>query len=438
MNSIQIDEIGELIRKVRREQGLRLEDLADENISPATISNIERGVPYVHQEKIRYVLSKLRLNPEDLPELLLGEQQSMELLRFRLDSIETLLEFGQKEKSRQKLKELKVPDSHPFASRTRFLLGKSYALTGNFKRSDRMFSNAIRLERQHDHHPRSNLEACSYYELCRSAIRQNLPEQALEYTHLGLRAFDPDGERQQIQYLLKTDRAGILLQLSRFGESLKLVDELWKERPQIQPVRVLIQLYLLRVRLLRKTGMLQQAVACAREGLEIARINRDHLGTFELWSALGDVYQSGQNWIEAEACLELALQLDQLMENREGLIHLYNRLGALYLRRKKWEQAEEMMNRAIRLGEEGPGTPLLMETLTLAGDLYRQTGETEKAIQRFERALQLSEKHRFREKEIEILFRLAQCHEKKDHRSFLRYMENMYRVQKETDPEPDS
>lgn len=319
----------------------------------------------------------------------------MELLRFRLDSIETLLEFGQKEKSRQKLKELKVPDSHPFASRTRFLLGKSYALTGNFKRSDRMFSNAIRLERQHDHHPRSNLEACSYYELCRSAIRQNLPEQALEYTHLGLRAFDPDGERQQIQYLLKTDRAGILLQLSRFGESLKLVDELWKERPQIQPVRVLIQLYLLRVRLLRKTGMLQQAVACAREGLEIARINRDHLGTFELWSALGDVYQSGQNWIEAEACLELALQLDQLMENREGLIHLYNRLGALYLRRKKWEQAEEMMNRAIRLGEEGPGTPLLMETLTLAGDLYRQTGETEKAIQRFERALQLSEKHRF-------------------------------------------
>src|SRR5690554_2865525 len=80
LNSIQINEIGELIRKRRREQGLRLEDLADENISPATISNIERGVPYVHQEKVRYVLSKLRLNPEDLPKLLLGEQQSMERL----------------------------------------------------------------------------------------------------------------------------------------------------------------------------------------------------------------------------------------------------------------------------------------------------------------------------------------------------------------------
>ncbi|GGA57113.1 hypothetical protein GCM10007416_32920 [Kroppenstedtia guangzhouensis] len=438
MNSIQINEIGELIRKRRREQGLRLEDLADENISPATISNIERGVPYVHQEKVRYVLSKLRLNPEDLPKLLLGEQQSMERLKFRLDSIETLLEFGQKEKACEKLKELEIPDSHPFASRARFLLGKSHALTGSLKRSDRMFSHAIRLERQHEHRPRSNLEACSYYELCRSAIRQKLPKKALEYTNLGLKAFDPTGERQQIKYFLKTDRAEILLLLNRFGESLNIVDDLWQERPQIQPIRVLIQLYLLRVRLLRKTGMLQQAADFAREGLEIARINQDHLGTFELWSALGDVYQSEQNWDEAEACLESALQLDQLIEDREGLHRLYNRLGTLYLRQKKWKSAEEMIHRALRLGEGGPGTPLLVETLILAGDLHRQTGETEKAIQRFKRALELSEKQQLRKKEIKILFRLAQCHEKKDHRSFLRYMESMYRVQKETDPEPDS
>lgn len=37
-------QIGELLRKRRKELGLRLEDLADDFISPSTISNIERGL----------------------------------------------------------------------------------------------------------------------------------------------------------------------------------------------------------------------------------------------------------------------------------------------------------------------------------------------------------------------------------------------------------
>jgi transcriptional regulator with XRE-family HTH domain len=44
LNSTEIQELGAIIGKIRKEKGWRLEDLADENISPATISNIERGV----------------------------------------------------------------------------------------------------------------------------------------------------------------------------------------------------------------------------------------------------------------------------------------------------------------------------------------------------------------------------------------------------------
>ncbi len=43
MSTLDINELGEVIRKVRKERGLRLNDLADDNISQATISNIERG-----------------------------------------------------------------------------------------------------------------------------------------------------------------------------------------------------------------------------------------------------------------------------------------------------------------------------------------------------------------------------------------------------------
>lgn len=58
VSGIGIAEIGEVIRKKRKEQGLRLEDLADNNISPATISNIERGINHVNVHKIMYLLKK--------------------------------------------------------------------------------------------------------------------------------------------------------------------------------------------------------------------------------------------------------------------------------------------------------------------------------------------------------------------------------------------
>jgi cytoskeletal protein RodZ len=51
MKTHQIQELGEIIRKIRKQRGLRLEDLADDNISVATISNVERGVPHVSMEK---------------------------------------------------------------------------------------------------------------------------------------------------------------------------------------------------------------------------------------------------------------------------------------------------------------------------------------------------------------------------------------------------
>ncbi|MFD1425567.1 transcriptional regulator with XRE-family HTH domain [Kroppenstedtia sanguinis] len=73
MGQLSFPEVGEIIGKIRRERGLRLEDLADENISPATISNLERGASHVRQEKMSYLLKKLDIPLERLPEMLLTE-----------------------------------------------------------------------------------------------------------------------------------------------------------------------------------------------------------------------------------------------------------------------------------------------------------------------------------------------------------------------------
>ena len=89
----EMSEIGELIRRVRKLKGLRLEDLADENISPATISNVERGVSHVRQDKMFYLLEKLGISIEEIPTLLLEEKKEAETLKFELLFAESLQEW---------------------------------------------------------------------------------------------------------------------------------------------------------------------------------------------------------------------------------------------------------------------------------------------------------------------------------------------------------
>ncbi|MFD1428389.1 helix-turn-helix domain-containing protein [Kroppenstedtia sanguinis] len=77
----EISEIGELIRRFRKLKGLRLEDLADENISPATISNVERGVSHVRQDKMFYLLEKLGISIKEIP---CGTMHRAKGLEFRV------------------------------------------------------------------------------------------------------------------------------------------------------------------------------------------------------------------------------------------------------------------------------------------------------------------------------------------------------------------
>ena len=55
-----------------------MEDVADENISPATVSNLERGVSHVKQEKMYYLLDKLGISIDKLPELIIDQKEELE------------------------------------------------------------------------------------------------------------------------------------------------------------------------------------------------------------------------------------------------------------------------------------------------------------------------------------------------------------------------
>ena len=71
---LNAQEMGEIIRKVRKERGMKLHELADNNISSATISNIERGRSGVRFDKIEYLFEKLDIHMDKLTELLYKEK----------------------------------------------------------------------------------------------------------------------------------------------------------------------------------------------------------------------------------------------------------------------------------------------------------------------------------------------------------------------------
>ena len=99
MNILEMSEIGKFIRKVRKEKGLRLEDLADEHISTATISNIERGVPHVNKDKVLYLMSKLELDLNEIPEMIEKDTETLESMQVRFVAIETMIQMGMPERA---------------------------------------------------------------------------------------------------------------------------------------------------------------------------------------------------------------------------------------------------------------------------------------------------------------------------------------------------
>ncbi|QKI81425.1 helix-turn-helix domain-containing protein [Kroppenstedtia eburnea] len=96
---LNAQEMGEIIRKVRKEKGLRLQELADNNISPATISNIERGRSGVKFDKIEYLFEKLDIHMDKLTELLHKDKSETQELENKLFVIETKRDIGMEEEA---------------------------------------------------------------------------------------------------------------------------------------------------------------------------------------------------------------------------------------------------------------------------------------------------------------------------------------------------
>ncbi|EGK11910.1 hypothetical protein HMPREF9374_1773 [Desmospora sp. 8437] len=425
MNTLEVHDLGEIIRKVRKERGLRLEDLADENISPATISNVERGVPHVGHEKALYLINKLGIELSQVPELLHGQQLELKQLQKSLFQMECLCDSGDPRQTLKKLDKLELENSHPYADYYYYIKGKSHSRLKNWSKAERALFNAVRLGSQTD----TNIEASAFAELSLVSYYQNDLETALKYANSGIDAFTDNGNRPHSIHVLKRNKAIYLERLGRLGEALGVVHEVWDSLEKMEQVETKLTFYWLRAELSRRTGVYNEAIKYAEEGLELARFNYQHSSMLDFWIVLAGVYMELEEWEQAESCFDMALSLkEKVIGEEDKFITAYAHLGILYMKHNRKEEAHKMLSEAILLGQKLNDLPRLTYALQIMGDFYRKQNKTQNAISYYQQGLELAQKHQLKKREYEALLHLAQCFENVDEQEFTRLTQNMYKV----------
>lgn len=419
-------DIGEVIRKVRKERGLKLEDVADENISVATISNIERGVPHVKTDKVMYLLGKLNIKLEEVPSIIMGQKEEMKSLKIRLLGVESLFANDKFDEAMAILDSLDLNDTHPLADYFFYLKGKCLIKARKLKRAERNLYKAIQIASRKD--DKSNIEAASFSELSMVCFIESDLEKAVDFIESGIDAFRAEGERTFVWWILHLNKALFLKKLGKLNESLSVVLEVWDAIDTIDESDTVLILYWLRAELLRRMGQLAEAEKYALEGIDIARRNGDFNQLFELWIVLGSIFINCKKWDDAEFALEQALTLQGPLEIRYITAHTH--MGKLFILQQKWEEALSHLKKAVFLGEKHNHVSQLVQALQYLGKYYKEKNEMDLAVQQYQKASELSKKHGLKKQEYLSLFRLAECWAGRDEKEFQMAMVNMFDVQK--------
>ncbi|BCU83071.1 hypothetical protein JIR001_28540 [Polycladomyces abyssicola] len=424
MPELDLIQIGSIIRKVRKGKGLRLEDLADENISPATVSNIERGVPHVNAEKVMYLLKKLGLSLEQIPELLVGEDEKAEHLYLQLFSLESQIGYVDTQQILQVLNTIEVEDDHPYVPYVHYIRGRCLIQQSQFSKAERSLFNAIRLSSRGLNKKR-NFEALSFNELGICYYHQGDLNQALHFTESAADAYEENGERPQLKYTIALNQATYLEKMGRLGEAMQIVQNMWEhiDRMEILPS---LQLYDLQVHLLKRNKIYDRAIHYAKEGIEKARLSGKADWLFNLWTALGSVYLYKKDWNLSETCLQTALNLESY-SSINVLVQVYTKLGLVYFHKRIPDKAEQALQRAVSLSEEAHVIPRFFALLVM-GDYLQKVGRDQEAIKLYVQALEVSKYYHNHALEYKALFRLAGLKKEQNKEEFVSHLENMYEV----------
>ncbi|SFT01769.1 tetratricopeptide repeat protein [Marininema halotolerans] len=427
MDSSNMKDIGEVIRRVRKSKSLRLEDLADENISPATISNIERGISHVNLSKIHYLLNKLKINLDEVPGILMKQEKEAKEMHFIFQTIDIMIDLGRPEDALTMLDELQIEDNHHSAARVQHLKGKAFLTLKKWNRAERYLAQAISLSNQNQN--KDNIEAGAFLDLSLCLYHQNEIEKALEIARSGLDAYVEGPGQEFYKHTLIRNQAIFLMRLGRNVEALKVVQDIWDGMDDMKDMDTVITFYKLRAEILRKTGLVDESIKFATQGLELAKINRDFKNIFLLLIELGHAYTTKQQWKQAEHCFNTGLALQKYITDGNYLTYVYTGLGILFVQQGRNEEAKGLFQQAISKAEEYNNAPRLTYALRLMGDYCKSIESKQNAIPYYQRALEIAQKFNYKRAEHQLHLRLSQCHQENNQQEFEKSLLNIYKTQ---------
>ncbi|MCS1352341.1 helix-turn-helix domain-containing protein [Mechercharimyces sp. CAU 1602] len=426
-------EVGEILRRIRKEKGLRLEDISDENISPATVSNIERGVPHVLPAKIGYLMDKLQVDTDDLRVRMSGVEKELGFLELKLTSIEALLDQGNHVEAEKKLVEFDgVSVDHPLTPQICYIRGRLYVKKKQWLKAEKELLNAIRLSEQNY----NNIDVDAYNELGLISYYRNDLQAAIQYVNNGLEKYNPDGKRDHTFDVLVVNKISYLEKLNRIGEAFFILNDVWERKEEIKKPELLLHLYHLKVVLLRKTGYCVEALEVGLEGIQRGRLTTEYNRILHLWDALGSVYLRMNDLNSADVCLTHALSLEELISSKNYFVSTLTKKGILHMKKNEEKISEQYLQKAIAIGKEHHADVYLLDAFAFMGDLQSSLERHGDAVAFYRQALSIADKLDFKQKKHSILFRIIQSLQKTDSEELLTEIENMIEVQKEIKEDP--
>src|SRR5690606_38145985 len=82
----------------------------------------------------------------------------------------------------------------------------------------------------------------------------------VHFTDEGMEAFNPEGERKHVKYVLLRNKGIYLERMGRIVQALRIVDKVWPELKSIDQTETVLSFYWLRSDLLRPSGVLDEAL----------------------------------------------------------------------------------------------------------------------------------------------------------------------------------
>lgn len=428
MSTVDLISVGNILRNKRKEIRKRLEDYADDKISTATLSNIERGLPNVHIDKIRYYAEKLGVTLEEVPSLIEEKEAQERRIKSKLQSIHSVVAIVDPDKALERLRILQVDPSSSHYPTSLYLRGLCYLHKNNLNKAQHYFTETIKELDKYPHLESTNLRASCNYDLSRVFYYKNDLKNALSFSNQGIKSFVPHGERSYSIHSLMVGKAIYLEKLDRLEESLRTVEELWGEISKIKSVFVILNMYEIRTSILTKQKMYHEAIQIANEGIELARINRIFDRSFELWNALGHVYMQLQDLDEAENCILTALDLKKQVKKEFLFITSYTQLGLVYLKQNRWEEAHQALLEAVRIGEKTNDARRYTLAEIVLGDYYQAQLDYSEAVTHYQKALEIAKRHGFKSQEQMALIELGKCWKKIDKDEFVKCIERLFEI----------